>query len=1022
MSIEYDNNGNLYVLFKKIGQNPASSLVKYNSAGVIQWVFDFSGIPYFSGQGDIAVNKVNGDIYITGGDVPSGGFTPILIRLNTNGTLLTTPNSQYDFEANTCLFNQCENRVYTGIQGFGTQPTAHIMVYNPVNATATFVNCGFPLGENVMMTSDPDGTALYLATFTPPFGNPGDPTPFRVSKVLYSNLGSEVWSQSASGLELPPQVSPVFAGTTSDAFKGLTASLDFVYGYDGSTIVRFNKLTGAVMNSVSTSLNNGTTSGIITDECGRVYVGAGDAVRIYNPDLSFINEIQTPATCHDLTIIDDKLYVCGGGGEFENSNPFISEFLITTITSEFSLDITHSTCGNCIGTANITVSGCNDPDDFSYSWTSLASQESSVTELCQGVYTVYVILGCDTIYQETFEIFDNQSSLSIDLGADTTICSGTTVLDANLSGVEYEWSTGENTQEITVTNSGEYWVTVTDQLGCTVSDTIHLQMNEITVNLGADTVVCDEVNLLLDAGWQNSIYLWQDNSSDQFFSATAPGEYWVIVDSSGCIGSDTIMIQMIETPALELTWTNICIGDTAQITAQGAESYLWNPENEIIQQDQNSILTSPEQTLEFQVIGTTQGCSDTVTVELIVFSLPELIFSGLTTICKDDSTEITVSGAEEFIWTPAAGISNPSGNSVILFPDSTTNYDVQGIDTNGCIANQSLMITIEEIQVTVNDLTLCGADDTGNLTATGADFYNWSPINGLSSPNTAITEVTVDESTVYQVIGQSILGCLDTAYATVLVVPEFEVTVNSDSICEGESTLLIANGATTYSWTPSDGLNSTTGTEVLATPATTTVYNVTGYVNGCSETAQSTVVVIPLTNATINATPNPVTTFPATVTFSTDPGNVSQNWYLNTTYLSNQQTFTYDMPQVAGEYLIILETQNILGCVSLDSIIIVVLDEIAIYVPNSFTPDNDKLNQYFLPVLNGGIDNNSGYEFQIFNRWGEVVFRTNDVSVGWDGTYRGLECPDGTYTWAIRYKAMYNSKRFEQHGHVTLLR
>lgn len=1028
VAIEYDNANNLYVLYAKSFVNspnftPASSLVKYNQAGVVQWIYDFSTIPYFSGQGDVAVNPANGDSYITGGDVASGGFTPLLLRVNTNGVLLATPNSQFDFEANTCFYNHCTNRVYTGVSGNLTQPSSHIMVYNPANASANFVNCGFPLGENVMLAQDPDGSSFYSATFNPPPSpNQGAPETLRISKILYSNMGSEAWSQSASGLTLIAELSPTYLGGTNDAFKGLTASLDFLYGYDGNKIVRFNKITGAVLNTISTGLTVGTTSGIVTDNCGRVYVGVGNAVRIYNPDLSFISEITTTGNCHDLTIIDDQLYVCGGGGAGENSNGFVSEFDITTITQEFSLAITHSTCVNCSGTAAITVTGCNEPEDYTYSWTNLSSQDPSVTELCDGVYTVYVLLGCDTLFQETFEILESQSSLSIDLGADTTICSESAVLNPGVAGMQYAWNTNENTQEITVTSSGEYWVNVTDSLGCTVSDTIHLMLNEILVNLGEDTVLCDFVNLTLDAGWQNAIYSWQDNSNNQFYQAVSPGVYWVTVDSSGCIGSDTILIQLVQTPTISLTWTDICLGDTAQITAQGAESYSWSQQNEILQQNLNSILTSPELTTEFQVIGSTQGCADTLVALLTVFPLPDLLFSGETVICKGDSTTIEVSGAIEYSWNPTPDISNTNGNNVTLFPDQTATYNVEGTDENGCISSELLTISIEEVLISVNDLTLCGMNDSGELLATGADTYNWSPNTELSSTTISNPEVSVDETTIYQVIGQSVLGCLDTAYATVTVVPDFEITVNSDSICAGESALLTANGADSYTWSPFIGLNVATGPEVLAAPVNTTIYTVTGFVSGCSESAQSIVTVIPLTNVSIYATPNPVSTLEPTVSFSTDPGNDSQTWYIENTSVSHEFSFTHDMPQIAGEYLVVLETQNILGCTSLDSMIITVVDDIAIYIPNSFTPDGDQFNPVFIPILSGEVDDSFGYEFIIFNRWGEEVFKTTELMTGWDGTYKGLRAPDGTYTWTIQFKAKYNGKMFQKNGHVTLLR
>ena len=90
-------------------------------------------------------------------------------------------------------------------------------------------------------------------------------------------------------------------------------------------------------------------------------------------------------------------------------------------------------------------------------------------------------------------------------------------------------------------------------------------------------------------------------------------------------------------------------------------------------------------------------------------------------------------------------------------------------------------------------------------------------------------------------------------------------------------------------------------------------------------------------------------------------------------------------------------------------------EELIFYVPNTFTPDDDKFNQTFKPVFYSGYDP-LDYTMLIFNRWGEIIWESNDVDVGWDGTYSGqtagggFDVQDGTYTWRIEFKKTANDE------------
>jgi gliding motility-associated-like protein len=130
---------------------------------------------------------------------------------------------------------------------------------------------------------------------------------------------------------------------------------------------------------------------------------------------------------------------------------------------------------------------------------------------------------------------------------------------------------------------------------------------------------------------------------------------------------------------------------------------------------------------------------------------------------------------------------------------------------------------------------------------------------------------------------------------------------------------------------------------------------------------------------------------------------------------------TYDENET-GNYLVTLIAYSNAGCSDTAYGYIRVEEEIIYYVPNTFTPDNDSYNQFFQPVFTSGYDP-FDYTLLIFDRWGEIIFESHDVTKGWDGTYSGnYKVQDGTYTWKIEFKTSINDKRITDIGHVNVLR
>jgi gliding motility-associated-like protein len=123
-----------------------------------------------------------------------------------------------------------------------------------------------------------------------------------------------------------------------------------------------------------------------------------------------------------------------------------------------------------------------------------------------------------------------------------------------------------------------------------------------------------------------------------------------------------------------------------------------------------------------------------------------------------------------------------------------------------------------------------------------------------------------------------------------------------------------------------------------------------------------------------------------------------------------------------GNYLITQYVTNEWGCADTAWVEVQVLPDFLVYVPNSFTPDGDGLNDGFKPIYDGFVP--TLYEFSVWNRWGEAIFFTNDPEEAWTGNVRDgtLFTPDGVYNWVLKIRAHHDVTIHLLEGHVTVVR
>jgi gliding motility-associated-like protein len=196
--------------------------------------------------------------------------------------------------------------------------------------------------------------------------------------------------------------------------------------------------------------------------------------------------------------------------------------------------------------------------------------------------------------------------------------------------------------------------------------------------------------------------------------------------------------------------------------------------------------------------------------------------------------------------------------------------------------------------------------------------------------------------------------------------------------------------------------------------------------NGCidSTTFFNFLTVYPQPTANFTYSPNPVKMFNTEVQLTNYSSNgVSYEWFIqegNPSYSQSEDVQIILPDGETGSYDVLLITTSSFGCI--DSLVktIVVLPEILLYVPNTFTPDGDEFNQEW-GIQMSGMDVYN-FELRLYNRWGELIWESYDPYEMWDGTYKGTLVQQGTYTWTIEAKDPNNDNKFEYSGHVLVLR
>jgi len=499
--------------------------------------------------------------------------------------------------------------------------------------------------------------------------------------------------------------------------------------------------------------------------------------------------------------------------------------------------------------------------------------------------------------------------------------------------------------------------------------------------------------------------------------------YSVVGSSFGCNSSTAnSTITVIPNPSVTITpaTPTICAGSSINLTAGGgATNFTWTPSTGLSATTGANVTANPSATQTYTVIGSLNTCTNTGVITVSVIPVPSLVTTvNNSTFCAGYSANITVNGATSYTWSPSAGLNTTTGNFGIATPSVSTTYTITGYNgtCNGMATVPIYVVPQPQLVITSPSPYICSGGAT-QITATGAQSFSWSPATGLSSTIGNVVNASPLVSTNYTVIASNSMGtvtCSELQSYSVVVIPNAQANLPSEvTICVGDKKGITASGGSTYTWSPSFGLNVTSGAAVVASPSVSTIYTVFSSYNGnCGTTG----------TVLVNVNPLPTVYAGRDTTFNLDDYKSIKAIGTGTlTWIDGEEIWCKVCPETqlfatrSGCYKV--QAENEFGCKATDDICIAITNEFGVYIPNVITPNGDGVNDIFY-VYGYSI---TDVHMSIFNRWGEKLFSSSDQTVGWPGTFKGVDCQNGVYVYKVDYKGL-DGKIHHKTGHVTINR
>jgi gliding motility-associated-like protein len=545
----------------------------------------------------------------------------------------------------------------------------------------------------------------------------------------------------------------------------------------------------------------------------------------------------------------------------------------------------------------------------------------------------------------------------------------------------YSWTpSGATTATVNGLGAGTYTVNFVDANGCTATASGTVGDSPVTFSIASTLISCGGGNngtATATASPTSPIvtYLWSDGQTTQTAVGLVAGTYTCTISAgAGC--SDVLSVNVTEIPPLQASITNqtnvtcnSASNGTATVSASlgtAPYTFIWSGTSNT-STSVNNLPAGPNSV----IVSDANGCSVTLNFNLtqpnplsIIQHTPDTLICA-NSIITLRALGIGGSSAYTYTWTENG---NPigTGTSIVVTPTGTVN--------NYCVtlSEQCGSPTDQECFVVTNPTQIFPTVSPDKIKVCEPGVFNFTNTSNL--PNEiATTNYTFSNNSSYTLSGAQSLN------ATFPTVGVYGVTMTVTSIygCVYDTVIPIL------------------------------------------------IEVIPIPTASFNFSKNPATWFETTVqAFDNSVGDVVNWQWLCSDALSvgangNSASLVF-AEGVAGTYPVTLIVATEEGCIDTTTINLNIIPDVIMYVPNSFTPDGDEHNQTWKFYIEG-IDF-MNFKVEILNRWGELIWESNDARAEWDGTFNNQKVQQGSYIWKISYKEFNSDGRKQYSGYINVLK
>jgi gliding motility-associated-like protein len=601
-----------------------------------------------------------------------------------------------------------------------------------------------------------------------------------------------------------------------------------------------------------------------------------------------------------------------------------------------------------------------------------------------------------------------------------------------------------------VANNGTYTLTATAANGCTNAAVAQISVTSLpSFSLQNNSPICEQQTLQLSAGPPAYSYTWHTPTVGSSVSPALlinsvqiqhSGTYTVLTTFGPCTSTSLIPVLVHPLPSVNLINTSpVCETGSVVLSALGGNSYTWSGPAGFSTTQSSFTLNNVQMNnagIYTVVVSDANSCINFAFDTVFVLQNPTPVVMG-SSVCIGNTATLNVSGGQSYSWFGPMGFTSSLSTISVFVPNLSYSgqYTVVTSGANSCtVVNlvnlDAFPYPLPVIQITGSP-TVC-LNSTLNLNASGGTSYLWTGPNSYTTAQQQMILIATSfqNAGVYTLSVLNSNQCLSSTTLEIKIfeLPQAELITPlsfgcAPLCCQFDLNPIGTTSEFVYASFYIDGetINGSSTAYCFLNAGIRTIEAHFVDSNSCANTASLSVSVFPKPIAEFRySPPEPKAGSDEVIFHNASMGDEQKEWTWFFMYPYSDTipgTTASKVFERSGKYPVAFVVKNTWGCIDTVVKVILVEDDYSIYIPNSFTPNSDGLNDIFQAKGSGFTD----YTLEVYDRWGELIFISHDFQTGWDGNYKGQGPKCDVYVWKIHLKTL-SGKTKTLTGQVALLR